>query len=359
MPQPRTLRTAGALADAGLVTTDVVPALDAVAARYAVAVTPAIASLIDPTDAADPIAAQFVPRSDELKAVASETGDPIGDEAFSPVNGLVHRYPDRVLLALTHTCATYCRYCFRRERVGQGTAPLTPEQIEAALDYVRARPDIWEVILTGGDPLVLSARRLGALVEKLDAIDHLGVIRLHTRVPIVDPERIDDALVAALHANKAIYVVIHCNHARELSADAIAATRRLIDAGIPVLSQSVLLKGVNDDAATLEALFRTLVRARIKPYYLHHPDRATGTAHFRTSLADGRALVDGLRGRLSGLAQPTYVLDVPGGYGKVPAAPARISETGSGEFVVRDPQNRLHHYRDEDAGRLFAPDRAS
>ncbi|MDA0368649.1 MAG: lysine-2,3-aminomutase-like protein [Proteobacteria bacterium] len=340
------LRDGKSLVAAGLIDQGARAEADAVARRYAVAVTPAVQVLIDPTDPADPIARQFLPSSAELKDQPDEDADPIGDDAFSPVKGIVHRYPDRVLLKLVHTCPVYCRYCFRRERVGQGEAPLSTAEIQRALDYVRARPDIWEVILTGGDPFVLSSRRLRNTITALDRIDHLGVVRIHTRVPIADPDRIDDDLVAALSADKAVYVVIHCNHAHELSTPAVAAIRRIVDAGIPVLAQSVLLKGVNDDAASLEALFRALVRARVKPYYLHHPDRAPGTTHFRPSLATGRTIVDGLQGRLSGLCQPTYVLDIPGGHGKVPVAIERAAEAGDGAYVLRDRNGHLHDYRD-------------
>ena len=194
-----TLRTPQALADAGLVGPDQMPALQRVAAQYAVAITPAVAGLIDPLDADDPIARQFVPSAAELETRAEERGDPIGDLALSPVEGIVHRYPDRVLLKPTHVCATYCRFCFRREMVGPaGLKALTPEALDRALAYVAARPEIWEVIVTGGDPLVLSPRRLADLMRRLEAIDHVKVVRFHTRVPVVDPERVDHALVAAL-----------------------------------------------------------------------------------------------------------------------------------------------------------------
>jgi len=241
--------------------------------------------------------------------------------------------------------------------VGTSEKPLSDEETAAAIDYVRDRPDIWEVILTGGDPFILSPRRLKDTVRALEAIDHLGVIRIHTRVPIVDPARINVALIDALQTDKAVYVVVHCNHARELSLPAVKAIRRIIDAGIPVLSQSVLLKGVNDDAPTLEALFRSLVRARVKPYYLHHPDRAPGTRHFRPSLKRGRTLVDSLRGNLSGLCQPTYVLDIPGGHGKVPVGIEHAVETEAGRYRVRDPRGCVHDYQDElDGGAPFASD---
>lgn len=342
----RTHRSAAALIDAGLLPPGALATAEAVAARYAVAVTPATDAIIDRDDPDDPIARQFVPSPHELNEHPGEDDDPIGDAAFSPVDGIVHRYRDRVLLMPTHTCATYCRYCFRREQVGASAKTLSPEGLEAAFSYIRDQPEVWEVILSGGDPLVLSPRRLGKILTALNKIDHVGVIRIHTRVPIVDPRHVDENLINALNSDKAVYVLVHCNHPRELTPEAVKATRRVIDAGIPVLSQSVLLRGVNDDAATLDALFRALVRARIKPYYLHHLDRAPGTEHFRVPLDEGRALVDSLRGDLSGLCQPTYVLDIPGGHGKVPVARSRVEDTGDGAFVLRDPQDGSHIYRD-------------
>jgi lysine 2,3-aminomutase len=334
----RTARNGAELVDAGAVLPERVVEIDRVAARYAVAVTPAMAELIDPTNAADPIARQFVPSADELVTTPDELADPIGDGAHAPVKGIVHRYQDRVLLKPTHACAVYCRFCFRREMVGPGGDALSPSELDAALAYVRAHPEVWEVILSGGDPLILSPRRVGEIVRALDAIDHVGVIRVHTRIPIVDPLRVSDELIAALRAEKAIYVVLHINHAREFTDAARAACRKLSDAGIVLLSQSVLLKGVNDDAAMLEALFRTLVRHRIKPYYLHQGDLAPGTSQFRTTIAEGQALMRNLRGRVSGLCQPTYVLDIPGGHGKVPVGPGYLRDDGT----VEDPQGKAH-----------------
>ncbi len=241
-----------------------------------------------------------MPSDAELVTTPDERADPIGDHTHSPVKGIVHRYHDRVLLKPSHACPVYCRFCFRREMVGPGGEALSPVELEAALDYVRAHPEVWEVILTGGDPLILSPRRIGEIVREVEAIDHVGVIRVHTRVPVVDPLRVTDALIAALRAEKAIYVVLHVNHAREFTDAARAACRKLSDAGIVLLSQTVLLKGVNDDAATLEALFRALVRHRIKPYYLHQGDLAPGTSQFRTTIdrrsgADARSARPRLR----------------------------------------------------------------
>jgi lysine 2,3-aminomutase len=338
----KTLRSATDLVEAGLAERGRLAALERVASRYAVAITPAIADLIDPSGADDPIARQFVPDVRELARHDEESADPIGDGAFSPVEGIVHRYPDRALLKLVNACAVYCRFCFRREMVGPGRGALSAKALAAALVYIRATSQIWEVILTGGDPLVLSSRRLAAVLAELAAIDHVKILRVHTRMPVAAPERISPALVRALRVpGKASYVVLHVNHPRELSAKTRAACARLIDAGIPMLSQTVLLRGVNDDAATMSALFRALVECRIKPYYLHHADLAPGTAHFRTSIADGQALMRALHGRVSGLCQPAYVLDIPGGFGKSPIGPNYLSDDAA---TIEDFNGRRHRY---------------
>jgi lysine 2,3-aminomutase len=342
---PKTLRQLSDLAAAGLAPAEKRDALERVAAQYAVAITPAMVALIDPSDPHDPLARQFVPDPAELESRPEEMPDPIGDHAHSPVPGIVHRYPDRVLLKLTHVCAVYCRFCFRREMVGPDAEPLTKPQLDAALDYIASHDDIWEVILTGGDPLVLSPRRLAAVMKRLAAIPHLKVIRVHTRVPAADPSRITPELVAALKVDgKATYVVLHANHPRELTSDAREACARFVDAGIPMLSQSVLLAGVNDDAPTLAALMRAFVETRIKPYYLHHPDLAPGTSHLRTSIARGQDLMRQLRGRVSGLCQPEYVLDIPGGHGKSPVGPNYLSGDGQGGMLVEDYNGARHCY---------------
>jgi lysine 2,3-aminomutase len=329
----------------GLVAEERLDELRLVAARYSVALTEDVAALIDPGDPTDPVAAQFVPSGAELDEHPGDLSDPIGDERWSPVPGIVHRYPDRALLKPSLVCPVYCRFCFRREVVGRKDGVLGAAALERAFDYVRARPEIWEVIVTGGDPFLLSPRRVKAIVSALGAIPHIAVIRFHTRVPVVDPGRVRPALVAALDSDKAVYVVVHANHPRELTPAVRSAVGRLTRAGIPVLSQSVLLRGVNDDPAVLESLLRGLVAMRVKPYYLHHPDLAPGTAHFRLDIARGRELVEGLRGRVSGLCQPIYVLDIPGGYGKVPiaAGAARPGER-PGEWVVTDRDGVRHRY---------------
>src|SRR3954469_21988778 len=342
---PKTLRHLTDCETAGLTNARKRAALEKVAAQYAIAITPAMAELVDRTDPNDPIARQFVPDAAELETQPEERADPIGDHAHSPVEGVVHRYPDRVLLKLTHVCAVYCRFCFRREMIGPAAAPLTQKQLDDALDYIATHREIWEVVLTGGDPLVLSARRLKQVMSRLAAIAHVKVIRVHSRVPAVDPGRITPELVRALKAKgKATYVVLHANHARELTEAAREACARLVDAGIPMLSQSVLLAGVNDDPETLGALLRALVECRIKPYYLHHGDLARGTSHLRPSIERGQELMRALRGGVSGLCQPTYVLDIPGGHGKSPIGPDYLTQDEAGRVQVEGFNGGLHRY---------------
>jgi len=294
----------------------------------------------------DPIARQFVPTANELVTTSVETPDPIGDHPHSPVKGLVHRYPDRVLVKITHTCPVYCRFCFRREMVGpSGDGNLTEAELDTVFAYIAAQPGIREVIFTGGDPLMLSARRIKALGARLAQMPHIRLVRWHSRVPLVAPERITPALVSALRfPGKANYVTVHTNHAREFSAAGRAALARLADAGIALLGQSVLLRSVNDDVATLRALFLEMAANRVTPAYLHHPDLAPGTGHFRLSLAEGQALHAGLRGTLSGYAIPTYVLDLPDGHGKVPVNENYLRNSASGETEIRDPTGVWHHY---------------
>jgi lysine 2,3-aminomutase len=333
--QTRTLRDADALVAAGLIAPAARDAVAAVAARYAVAIPPALAALIERPD--DPIGRQFIPDPAEHSPSPHERADPIGDAAHSPIKGVVHRYPDRALLTPLLVCPVYCRFCFRREQVGPDGGLLSDAELAAALAWIGDHPAIREVILTGGDPLLLSPRRLGRIVGALAAMPHIDIVRLHSRVPVADPRVVTPALVRALAAEKAVFLLLHANHAREFTPDARAAIRRVQAAAIPVLGQSVLLRGINDSAAALEALFRAMLRARVKPYYLHQLDAAPGTARFHVPIEEGRHFIAALRGRISGLALPTYVLDVPGGYGKVPIGPDYLQPDG-----VRDPMGRLH-----------------
>ncbi len=341
----RSLHSAADLAGAGLLAPEEMAALGPVLARYAVALTPDMAELIDRADPDDPIARQFVPRAEEIVTVPEERADPIGDDVHARMPGLIHRYRDRALLKPLHVCPVYCRFCFRRENVGpDGLGTLSDAELDAALAYIADDREIWEVVLTGGDPFALSSRRLGTIAARLSKIDHVRVLRVHTRVPVVKPDLVTDALVHALKRfGGAVFVALHANHPREFTPAARAACARLVDAGIPMVSQSVLLRGVNDDGATLEALMRAFVENRIKPYYLHHGDLAPGTGHLRTRVADGQDLMRSLRGRLSGLAQPTYVLDIPGGHGKVPIGPTYLRDR-DGETRVTDPSGGEHPY---------------
>ncbi len=341
--RPRALTTVDALLTEGLAHPDRVAELRQVTSEFRLRISPLMREAMGNL-ATGPLARQFVPTPAELDVRPEERTDPIGDLTHKVAPGLTHRYPDRVILAVTQSCDVYCRFCFRRETVG-GDGALSDADLDAACAYIAAHPAIWEVVLTGGDPLSLSARRIGAIMDRLSRIPHLGIIRFHTRVPVVFPERITPALIRALKVRPAVYMVIHTNHAQELTGVSCAALARLAQAGIPLLSQTVLLKGINDDPDTLEDLFRTLLRNRVKPYYLHHSDLARGTGHFRTSISAGQAIMKVLRGRLSGTALPTYVLDIPGGFGKVPIGPAYLTPDAGG-WRVTDPQGHSHLYRD-------------
>lgn len=318
--------------------------IEDVTRKYAVAVSPIIRALIDPADARDPIARQFLPDVAELIVTPEELADPIADDAHTPVKGIVHRHPDRVLLKAVNACPVYCRFCFRRETVGPGKGGLTPSEVAGALSYIKSHPEIWEVILTGGDPFILSPRRMRQITHALADTRHVKIVRWHTRVPMVAPERVDDDLIEALVAGRArTWVAIHANHPREFTREGLGAIARLAKAGVSLVSQTVLLKGVNDDIETLARLMRNFVEAGIKPYYLHHPDLARGTSHLRLGIEQGLTLVRQLRARLSGLAQPLYVLDLPGGFGKVPLDSQNVQKTPTG-YRIRDFSGGWHDY---------------
>jgi lysine 2,3-aminomutase len=323
----RVLRDADDLVGEGLIEAAARDSIAAVGQRYPVAITPAMRALIE--HPRDPIGRQFIPSAAELVAAPHESADPIADDALSPIKGVVHRYPDRALLKPLLICPVYCRFCFRREHVGPDGGLLNDAELQAAYAWFAARPAIREVILTGGDPLMLSPRRLASIIGALSNIPHIEILRVHTRVPGADPARVTDALAAALETDRSIWVVLHANHAREFTPEARAAVYKMTSRGIPMLGQSVLLRGVNDDVAALEALFRAMLAARVKPYYLHQLDAAPGTARFHVPIDEGRRLLAQLRGRVTGLAWPTYVLDIPGGYGKVPIGPDYLAPDGT------------------------------
>lgn len=323
---------------AGLISKEQLKALAPVNKQFALSVTPQMWELILKEGLDHPIAKQFIPNIQELNISPEELPDPIGDDAFSPVKGIVRRYPDRCLLKPVLVCAVYCRFCFRREKLGANGKSLTPAELKKAYQYIAQHPELWEVIITGGDPLILKPNKLQKIISALSAIPHVEVIRIHTRIPIVDSKRITEEMLKALKTEKALYIALHADHPSEFTEIAIAACKRIINAGIPMISQTVLLKGVNDNVKTLSTLMRTFVKNRIKPYYLHHGDLVRGTSHFRTTLSEGQALMKAL-GAYSGLCKPTYVLEIPGGYGKVPVGHSYCIAN-----KIEDYEGKFHEY---------------
>jgi len=317
------------------------PLLEKVVEKFSLSVTDEMLSLIDHPE--DPIAKQFLPSEKELHLTKEELADPIGDDRKSPIKGIVHRYPDRCLLMPITVCPVYCRFCFRREKVSSNTNSLNKKELDAALDYIAENPGIWEVILTGGDPLFIRPKLLRRIMGRLEAIEHVDVVRFHTRVPLVTPALINRELIEAISIDKAVWIVLHSNHPKEFTERGRDAIAGLIDHGIPMLSQSVLLKGVNDNEDVLEELFRTMIVNRIKPYYLHQGDFAKGTSHFRTTIEKGQRLMKYLKEKVSGLCQPSYVLDIPGGHGKVPIQHCYLHRKEEG-YSVEDPQGNIHPY---------------
>lgn len=337
------IKTPEQLMEAGFILPEAFGAIKKVYQHYAIGIPPTLRELIKNAD--DPIGRQLIPHPDELDHAPHEHEDPIGDERFSPVPGIVHRYKDRVLLKPVLICPLYCRFCFRRSHVGPEGGLLPEHDLLQALEWIKSRTDISEVILTGGDPLMLSPRRLGEIFTRLNQFSHITTLRIHTRLPIASPERITPELLSALETPKALWMALHINHSHELGQAARLAIQKLVKAGIPLLGQSVLLKGVNNTVEALEQLFRTLVENRIKPYYLHQLDAAPGTSRFHVSIEEGIALLENLRGRLTGLAWPTYVLDIAQGYGKVPLGPHYLHPKTDNEdkyTKVADPQGRFH-----------------
>ena len=344
----RTITTITGLRDAGLLGENQPARLDDVAAKYAIAITPAMSEAIKQTGPSGPIAKQFVPTIKELAEHPDETPDPISDIPFTPIKGIVHRYPDRALLKAVNVCPVYCRFCFRREMVGpsQG-AGLSDKELEAALAYVVANPQIKELIITGGDPLILSPRRIQALTNKIAALPNITKIRWHTRVPIVMPDAITSELIASLtHAGVQTRIAIHANHPDEFGTEARQACEQLSEADIELLSQSVLLKGINDDVETLKQLMHSFIRAGAMPYYIHHGDLARGTAHFRTTIAYGLKLMKELSEKLPSTECPKYILDVPGGTGKIELNDATCIPRGEGRYTLRCRDGSTTTYRD-------------
>ncbi len=309
-----------------------------------------ISNLIQNLDGAEKgaVARQYIPNDAELNILTDESSDPIGDEKHSPVGGIIHRYPDRVLFKVSNICDVYCRYCFRGDMIGAGSYSLNDDDLTRAIEYIESQKQVWEVILSGGDPLVLSARRLGKIFDALDEIEHVKIIRIHTRIPVSNPLKINDTLLSVLKdSSKAVHIVLHVNHAAEITSDVSAVIFKFRQNNCSVLSQSVLLNGVNDDAKILEDLFKKLISIHVKPYYLHHMDRAKGTSHFRVSIKRGQEIMRELQGRVSGICLPKYMLDIPHGHGKIPIDVPYINMLDDDKYCVEDYKGRKHSYRDD------------
>jgi lysine 2,3-aminomutase len=321
-------------------------ALDALDGRMPVGLTPYYAALLDPRDPRQGLRRTKIPVSAELRAAPGESEDPLGEQAHMPVPGLVHTYPDKVLLLVTDFCATYCRYCMRGRLVGKGTFLPDRDLWEGAIEYVRGRPEIRDVLLSGGDPLILSDERLAWLLGRLRGIPHVEILRIGTKVPAVLPQRITPALCRMLRRHHPLFMSLHFVHPDELTPEAAAACGRLADAGIPLGGQSVLLRGVNDDPEVMKRLMQGLLRMRVRPYYLHQCDAIRGSAHFRTPVEKGREIIRSLHGHTSGYAVPMYMIDAPGGGGKVPAGPEYMAGREGDDLLLRSYAGRVHRYRD-------------
>jgi lysine 2,3-aminomutase len=327
------LTTADELAAAVTLSPDERAGLAASARLFRVGITPYYASLMDPVHASCPIRMQAIPRPAEADIRAEELRDPLGEDSHNPAPSVVHKYPDRVLFLVVDRCGIYCRHCNRRRLVG-GDEPPTTAELEAGLDYIARTPRIRDVLLSGGDPFLLSTRRLAHLLGRLRAIRHVETIRIGTRLPVVCPMRVDAELCDVLRAHHPLFVNTHFNHAKELTPDAIRACERLADAGVPVGNQTVLLRGVNSSVRALRALMRGLLRARVRPYYLFQGDTVIGTDHLRTPVETAQELYQGLRGWMNGMAVPMLVLDAPGGGGKVPIVPSYIDHLDAERVIV-------------------------
>ena len=313
--------------------------------KFSVALTPHFASLIDPEDPHCPIRLQVVPREEELVVGPGDMVDPCGEDGHSVVPGLVHRYPDRVLLLALDTCASYCRYCTRSRLVSQGELDPLPRRLDPIIAYLREHTEVRDVLLSGGDPLMMSEDRLDTLLSRLRAIDHIEFLRIGSRVPSFLPQRITPELVKVLRKHR-VWLSLHFCHQREITPEVEAACDLLADGGIPMGSQTVLLKGVNDDVPTLKHLFHALLKIRVRPYYLYQCDPVVGTTHLRTSVAKGIELISGLRGHTSGYAVPTYVVDAPGGGGKVPIQAETITAYDKGVWSLRNWAGETYTYTD-------------
>ncbi|ABO49279.1 L-lysine 2,3-aminomutase [Desulforamulus reducens MI-1] len=317
--------------------------------KFRMAITPYYASLIKSEDRQCPIRMQAVPNPKELVCTRGDMRDPLHEDVDSPVPGLTHRYPDRVLLLVTDCCSMYCRHCTRRRIAGQNDRSLPKAQLDRAFSYIRSNPTIRDVVISGGDPFTLADEQLEYILKKLRAIKHVEVIRFGTRTPVVLPQRITPELCNMLEKYHPVWINTHFNHPREITPASSAAVARLAKAGIPVNNQSVLLKGINDRAHIMKKLVQGLLKIRIRPYYLYQCDLSEGIGHFRTSVSTGIEIMENLRGHTSGLAVPTYVIDAPGGGGKIPIGPNYLLSQGQGKTVLRNFEGKVYLYTEPDA----------
>ena len=312
--------------------------------KFTMAITPYYAALMDKKDKGCPVRLQAIPSAMELNTDPSDLSDPLHEDVDSPAPGLTHRYPDRVLLLVTNICSMNCRHCTRRRLVGFEDVHMSGANIDKAIEYIRKTPEVRDVLISGGDPLVLTDEMLEGIIKKIRAIDHVEIIRLGTRTPVVMPMRITDKLVGMLKKYHPIYVNTHFNHPKELTAEAREACRKLADAGIPLGNQSVLLKGVNDCPQTMKKLVHELLLTRVKPYYIYQCDLSVGISHFRTSVSKGIEIIENLRGHTSGMAVPTFVVDAPGGGGKTPVMPNYLISQNGKRVVLRNYEGVITTY---------------
>ena len=312
--------------------------------KFTMAITPYYAALMDPEDPECPVRMQSVPRIAELHDDPSDLSDPLHEDVDSPVPGLTHRYPDRVLLLITNICSMNCRHCTRRRLVGFEDADMPDENIVKAIEYIRQHKEVRDVLISGGDPLVLADDRLESIISRIRAIEHVEIIRIGTRAPVVMPMRITDELVGMLKKYHPIYVNTHFNHAKEITREARTALARLADAGIQLGNQSVLLKGINDCPQIMKQLLHKLLTVRVKPYYIYQCDLSMGISHFRTTVARGIEIMESLRGHTSGLAVPTFVVDAPGGGGKIPVMPNYVIVMGENRVILRNYEGVITTY---------------
>lgn len=317
--------------------------------KLSMAITPFFFNLIDPGDEFCPIRRQVIPRLEETTTARWEMADPCGEDAHSPFPGLVHRYPDRVLFLVTDRCAAYCRYCTRSRLVSNASGYDFHPEFDRQIEYIAAHPEVRDVLLSGGDPLLLGDEKLEYLLSRLRAIPHVEFLRIGTRIPIFLPQRITAELCAMLRQFHPIFISVHTNHPKELTTEVREALGKLADAGIPLGNQSVLLKHVNDDAEVMKALVQKLLMCRVRPYYLYQCDLIQGSAHLRASVRKGLEIMEALRGHTTGYAVPQYVIDAPGGGGKVPINPDYLLKTGPDRVVIRNYEGRRFVYPEADS----------